>query len=190
MNSISWLLEDFGFTYRELADVLFLSAAMLHQSQNNQWSLPKKSELLLAHPLFTFPDSSEIPDGLQKPAFQLAGLVAEKNLEACRFPDLEPDNRIAKWNRRKTAYNLKLHKLRLELFRFEKRFQNLRARVQHTEILEGSSFEETTDLVEKWWIYQRAAAEQEISDFFTREKRRLQIRILEAELRELGGFVL
>lgn len=52
MKRITWLIEQFQFTYRQLAQLLHVSPDLVHRFHNDKRKLPARNQGLLDHPLF------------------------------------------------------------------------------------------------------------------------------------------
>ncbi len=170
MNRITWLLKEFGFTYRQLAGILRVSPALTHLFHNNKRKLPVRSQALLDHPLFApYPIREEMA-ALPEPVWE----------------DTERDIRILEMEVRRNRLIVDQWKLRKQMEAMKNRHRSLHVVLYHTRDL-PFTYKGGESLVELWWINLKALARQELEFLTVAARRKLETKIalMEAEIQLL-----
>ena len=133
MNSLGILLRHFGFTLRELGDVLNVSHALLAMILKGQRNPSGQLRQTLEHPLLSTFDMEYVPD---ETSDQIDFLWLKAQLAVTQAQLLTERNNWALLKKKKNAVSNILY---------------------HTNDLE-TTVEPRTDLIADWWLWQRSRA--------------------------------
>jgi hypothetical protein len=174
MNRITWLLKEFGFTYRQLAEILRVSPALTHLFHNQKRKLPVRSQALLDHPLLApYPIAEEMAL-LPEPAWE----------------DPDREIRILETEIRRNRLILEKRKVSGQLEAMKERHRRLHVILYHTRALPFTFIGGET-LVELWWINLKALARQELESLTIAARRKLETKmvVMDAEIQLLQRWL-
>jgi len=174
MYRITWLMEQFQFTYRHLGKLLHVPASILHRFHHNKRKLPVRSQGLLDHPLFApYPIREEMAN------------LPEQEWE-------DPDKEIRFQETEARRINLFLEKIKTskQLQAMKDRRVHLQRILYHTRNL-PFTFEGGESLVELKWIYLRSLAREELASITLVDRRKLEKKIvlIDAEMKWLQEWL-
>jgi hypothetical protein len=138
MHQIKAILDYFGFTIRELAELLGISHTLLIQMVQGQRSTPIKVKQLMAHPLFDIHDAVGKPE--PEPVAYESGWLKSRIAKAEEKLLLEKRNQA----------------------NYQKKELSARRIMHQAKDLDWSNLEKD-DIVGKWWNWKRGKARQYIA---------------------------
>jgi len=167
MHRITWLTDQFHFTYRQLAKMLHVSPSLVHRFHKDTRKLPVRNQALLDHPLFApYPIREEM------------ALLPEPEWE-----DPDKEIRILETQMRWNLLFLEKRKISGHLETIKERRIILHRILYHTRNL-PFSFKGGESLIEMKWIIQKVDAKEELESLTVAERRKLEKKIflLDAEM--------
>jgi hypothetical protein len=167
MHRITWLIEQFQFTYRHLAQLLHVSPDLVHRFHNDKRKLPARNQELLDHPLFApYPIRDEM------------SLLPEPEWE-----DPDKDIRILETKLRWNRLFLERKKVSNQLDAMKERRLTLNRILYHTRNLPVSHKGEES-LIEMKWIVLKNEAIEELETLTVEDRRKLEkkIALINAEM--------
>jgi hypothetical protein len=174
MHRITWLIEQFQFTYRQLAKMLHVSPSLVHLFQNDKRNLPVRNQALLDHPLFApYPIREEM------------ALLPEPEWE-----DPDKEIRILETQMRRNLLFLEKRKASSQLEAIKERRLVLHRVLYHTRDL-PFSYKGGESLIEMKWIVLKIDAREEIESLTVAERRKLEKKIflLDAEMKLMDQWL-
>ena len=174
MNRITWLAEQFQFTYRQLAKMLHVSPSLVHLFQNDKRNLPVRNQALLDHPLFApYPIREEM------------ALLPEPQWE-----DPDKDIRILETQTRRNLLFLERRKISRQLDAMKQRRLILHRVLYHTRNL-PFSYKGGESLIEMKWIILKVDAREELDSLTVAERRKLEkkIALIDAEMQLMDRWL-
>jgi hypothetical protein len=174
MHRITWLTEQFQFTYRQLAKMLHVSPSLVHLFQNDKRNLPVRNQALLDHPLFApYPIREEM------------ALLPEPLWE-----DPDKDIRILETQTRRNLLFLERRKVSGQLNALKERRLVLHRVLHHTRNL-PFSYKGEESLVEMKWIILKVDAREELELLTVAERRKLEKKIvlIDAEMQLMDQWL-
>ena len=159
MATISKVLQHFGFSVRELAEVLNLSHSQMLNIERNRRTAPAHLIQTLSHPLFTEVDAAFTPEP-EKNTIETGWLHAQLAVARGR---LLPEQ--TKWAT------------------FQKKRDGVHRIIHHTHQLDESTVLEN-DFITRWWLLQRSKAELwlQLRKPHTEWEQKRKLHLLEAEV--------
>ena len=167
MYRITWLIEQFQFTYRQLAKMLHVPPSIVHRFHNDTRKLPVRNQALLDHPLFApYPIREEM------------ALLPEPEWE-----DPDKEIRILETELRRNLLFLEKRKVSGQLDALKERRLVLHRVLYHTRNL-PFSYKGGESLVEMKWIILKVDSKEELESLTVAERRKLEKKIflLDAEM--------
>jgi len=174
MNRITWLAEQFQFTYRQLAKMLHVSPSLVHLFQNDKRNLPVRNQALLDHPLFApYPIREEM------------ALLPEPEWE-----DPDKEIRILETQMRWNLLFLEKRKVSGQLDALKQRRLVLHRVLYHTRDL-PFSYKGGESLIEMKWIVLKIEAREELESLTVAERRKLEKKIflIDAEMQLMDQWL-
>lgn len=155
MDKLKWLMTEFGFSLRQIADMLDVSASLVHKALLGQRRLGPTPTKILEDSLFT-------PYPIE---------VDESKLT---WADPDPEWRIKEMSVRRLNLQTAIAALEKKMEDTKARHRKLHTLLQHTRHLPltpagGES------LIVQWWILQRAKASYALLSFTRRKMDAMQI---------------
>ena len=174
MERIAWLINSFGFTYRQLSDIFPAAPSLLHRFQFNKRKLPAKSQTLLSDSLFNPYAIEDEMAGLPPPPWQDPDEAMRQLEMEVRFKKLTSE----------------IHKANANLESFKKQHQQYHTILYHTRHLPYTSQGNET-LVELWWIVIKAKTRATLYSFtlVALRKKELKIALMQEERLMLGKWI-
>ena len=161
MKRISWLIEQFQFTYRQLAQLLHVSPDLVHRFHNDKRNLPARNQELLDHPLFaSYPIREEM------------ALLPEPGWE-----DPDKEIRILATETRWNFLFLERKKVSNQLDGMKERRLTLHRILYHTRNLPFSHVGGES-LIEMKWIVLKNEAMEELKSLTVEERRKLEKKLV------------
>ena len=167
MHRITWLTEQFQFTYRQLAKMLHVSPSLVHRFHNDKRNLPVRNQALLGNPLFApYPIREEM------------ALLPEPQWE-----DPDKEIRILETQMRWNLLFLEKRKVSGQLDAMKERRIILHRILYHTRNL-PFSYKGGESLIEMKWINLKVDAREELESLTVAERRKLEkkIALIDAEM--------
>jgi hypothetical protein len=167
MKRISWLIEQFQFTYRQLAQLLHVSPDLVHRFHNDKRNLPARNQELLDHPLFaSYPIREEM------------SLLSEPGWE-----DPDKEIRILATETRWNLLFLERKKVSNQLDAMKERRLTLHRILYHTRDL-PFTHKGGESLIEMKWIVLKSEAREELESLTVEDRRKLEkkIALIDAEM--------
>jgi hypothetical protein len=174
MHRITWLTEQFQFTYRQLAKMLHVSPSLVHLFQNHKRNLPVRNQALLDHPLFApYPIREEM------------ALLPEPQWE-----DPDKEIRILETQTRRNLLFLERRKVSGQLTALKERRLVLHRVLYHTRNL-PFSYNGGESLIEMKWIILKVDAREELELLTVAERRKLEKKIvlIDAEMQLMDQWL-
>ncbi len=163
MKAIDWLMDEMGFTFRQVADVLGVTHTLVHSVQFGRRRLPKIAEELLENPLLHPPEG------------------AVENFTPV-WSDGDDKNRVIDWTFRKGLAQKRKEKLEETLRKLETRNQQLQRILSHTkDLVVGDKSDPKKYLVELWWDIQKEKAGLKLAKFTRYRYEKIQFQLVLAE---------
>jgi len=174
MYRITWLIEQFKFTYRQLSALLHVPPSIVHRFHNDKVNLPVRNQTLLDHPLFApYPIREEM------------ALLPEPQWE-----DPYKDIRILETQTRRNLLFLEKRKISKQLEAMKERRLILHRVLYHTRNL-PFSYKGGESLVEMKWIILKVDAREELELLTVAERRKLEKKIvlIDAEMQLMDQWL-
>ena len=174
MYRITWLIEQFQFTYRQLSALLHVPPSMVHRFHNDKINLPVRNQALLDHPLFApYPIREEM------------ALLPEPQWE-----DPDKDIRILETQTRRNLLFLERRKISRQLDAMKQRRLVLHRVLYHTRNL-PFSYKGGESLIEMKWIILKVDAREELESLTVAERRKLEkkIALIDAEMQLMDQWL-
>jgi hypothetical protein len=174
MNRITWLIEQFQFTYRQLSDLLLVPPSIVHRFHNDKRKLPARNQGLLDHPLFApYPIREE-----------MAHLIEPK------WEDPDKEIRILETETRWNVLFLERRKVANQLDSMKERRLTLHRILYHTRNL-PFTHKGGESLIELKWIVLKSETREELESLTVEDRRKLEkkIAIIDAEMQLLQQWL-
>jgi hypothetical protein len=174
MKRISWLIEHFQFTYRQLAQLLHVSPDLIHRFHNDKRKLPARNQELLDHPLFApYPIREEMV------------LLPEPE-----WKDTDKEIRFLETEMRWNLLFLERRKVFNQLHAMKKRRLTLHRILYHTRNLPYSN-EGGESMIELKWMNLNDEAREELESLTVEERRKLEKKLvlIEAEMQLMDQWL-
>jgi hypothetical protein len=174
MNRITWLIEQFQFTYRQLGQMLLVSPPLVHMFHNDKRKLPARNQGLLDHPLF-------------------APYPIREEMALHPVPEWEdPDKaiRILETEMRRNRLFLERRKVSDQLEAIKERRLTLHRILYHTRNLPYSN-EGGESMIELKWMNLNDEAREELESLTVEERRKLEKKLvlIEAEMQLMDQWL-
>jgi hypothetical protein len=161
MHRISWLIEQFQFTYRQLAQLKHVSPDLVHRSHNDTRKLPARNQGLLDHTLFA-----------PHPIREEMALLPEPEWE-----DPDKEIRILATETRWNLLFLERRKVFNQLHAMKKRRLTLHWILYHTRNLPFSHIGGES-LIEMKWIVLKDEAIEKLESLTVEKRRKLEKKLV------------
>ena len=161
MNRITWLIQQFQFTYLELAHLFLVSTTLIHMFHKGKRKLPVRNQGLLDHPLF---DPYSIREEMAR-------------LPVPEWEDPDREIRIVETKTRRNRLFLDQIKGSKQLEAMKERRLTLHRILYHTRNL-PFTHKGGESLVELKWINLKAEAREELESLTVEERRKLEKKLV------------
>jgi hypothetical protein len=174
MNRITWLIQQFQFTYRQLSALLLVPPSIVHRFHNDKRKLPSRNQGLLDHPLFApYPIREEMAV-----------------LPVPEWEDPDKEIRILETEMRRNRLFLERRKVSDQLETMKERRLTLNRILYHTRNLPYTN-NGGESMIELKWMNLNAGATDELESLTVEERRKLEKKLvlIEAEMKLMDQWL-